>query len=396
MRRLRGASISLTRSIRLLAGVMMAMPLLALRPVVAVQVQQIWGERLGHLAMEPELFLSKRAGRTDGKRSATIFFFRGQPANEYLAARWRKILTVGPRGLLSPIYDASIRFPRISVRPKDWDVEHVDLRPLDVVPPRLSFSALEAEQGANLLAHLGLDPGKPYVCLAVRDASYLEALEPSRDWSYHDFRDSSISTSVGLAKTLVGLGYGVVRMGKVVNGYFDVDEPTVVDYANSDLRSDFGDVYLFANCAFCISTSTGMDALAFCFRRPVGMVNLPGFDGLRLGETTKLVTFKHMRDRSSGRRLSLMKQQRLQAMRARRTDELDQYGVILEENSEQELADFGRQMHQLVQAAWEPLPGQLQGEQDFLASVPWEHDMTPAHLHLSHSWFQPQGDVCVE
>ena len=83
-------------------------------------------------------------------------------------------------------------------------------------------------------------------------------------------------------------------------------------------------------------------------------------------------------------------------MRVRRTDDLDQYNVILQENSEDELAGFGRQMHQLVQAAWEPLPGQLHGEQAFLASVPWEHDMTQAHLHLSHSWFQQQGDVCVE
>ncbi len=372
---------------QLAVGLLLALPLLALRPLIIVEVQQIRAERLGHLAMEPELFLTLRSAGAGGQRRFTLFFFRGHPANTYLAARWRQILPTAPRFLLAPIYNITTWFPNLSFRPLDWDYEHVDLRPLDHSPPNLTFTPNEISRGQDLLARLGVARGQPYVCLCVRDASYLTDLDPTRDWSYHDYRDSHIGNYVRMARALVSRGYAVIRMGKIVTDPFTVDDPRVIDYARSPLRNDFGDIYLFANCSFCISTSTGMDALAFLFRRPVGMVNLAGFDGLRLGRTTRLATFKSMMDSQSLRQLPLEESQRLSAMTARTTADFARYAVTLDDNTEEELAEFAVQMDDMVGDRWTPRPGQLEKERSFFQAIPWHYDMTESTLHLAHSWF---------
>ena len=75
------------------------------------------------------------------------------------------------------------------------------------------------------------------------------------------------------AMYLAQKGYWVFRMGKGAKKRFDIDHPKIFDYAFSDYRSDFLDVWLMANCNFCISTGTGIDAVATIFRRPILMIN---------------------------------------------------------------------------------------------------------------------------
>ena len=41
----------------------------------------------------------------------------------------------------------------------------------------------------------------------------------------------------------------------------------IIDYANSDFRSDFMDFYLGYKSSFCVTTATGMDSFSFYFRK---------------------------------------------------------------------------------------------------------------------------------
>jgi putative glycosyltransferase (TIGR04372 family) len=43
----------------------------------------------------------------------------------------------------------------------------------------------------------------------------------------------------------------------------------IIDYAGTDKRSEFMDVFLGSTCYFCISNGTGFDAIPYIFRRPV-------------------------------------------------------------------------------------------------------------------------------
>ena len=54
----------------------------------------------------------------------------------------------------------------------------------------------------------------------------------------------------------------------------------VIDYATSSFRSDFLDIWLMANCFFCISTGTGLDEVSRIFRKPSICVNYLPFNAL--------------------------------------------------------------------------------------------------------------------
>ena len=65
---------------------------------------------------------------------------------------------------------------------------------------------------------------------------------------------------------------------------FKSNNPKIIDYVNSDLKSDFMDVFLGAKCSFCLSTSFGFDEVPNLFRKPIIYLILP-FDIFALTAT---------------------------------------------------------------------------------------------------------------
>ena len=82
------------------------------------------------------------------------------------------------------------------------------------------------------------------------------------------------------ALELAKRNYFVIRMGKNVEDQFDIEYPNITDYANSEQRNDFLDIWLMARCQFAISTGTGTDMVTNVFKKPVVYVNfLPAMSG---------------------------------------------------------------------------------------------------------------------
>jgi putative glycosyltransferase (TIGR04372 family) len=366
-------------------GFLLALPLRLLSSVYRVEIQPLLVERIGHLAIEPELLLSLRDVHPQ-ERSTTLFYSRGPVANEFLVSMWRRVLPFGPAWLLHPMWLANARFPWLDLGARGWDVLHFDLRHLDETASHLHFTDDEHAQGRDLLCSLGLDPNQPFVCLTARDGAYLTTLEPGRDWGYHDYRDSDISTYRSLAEVIADSGLAVLRMGAVVAAPLESSHPLVIDYASSGLRSDFGDVYLFAHCRMSISSSTGVDSLAMTFRRPMGIVNLPGIGGLQLGRSLRLVMFKDLVDATTDEPLALLDSRRPAAMAAFRTDTFDALGLRLVDNSPQQLAEFGREMLSMDSGAWRLSATELEDERDFLRFIDPRRDLSCASFHVARCW----------
>ncbi len=368
-------------------GISLALPLRLLQPLYRIEVQPLLIARIGHLAIEPELLLAQREV-LPSTRTRTIFYSPGAAANHHLLAMWKRVLPTGPWWLLEPIYRAGKEYPWLNVVPQEWDTRHVDLRCLDVTRPHLVFTDEEELRGQLLLRNLGLPPGSRYVCLAVRDSAYLDVVDPHRDWSYHSFRDSDVRTFHRLAVRLADLGYHVIRMGALARTPFDHEDARIVDYAFSAQRSDFGDVYLFAHCDFCITTSTGMDSLAMAFRRPMGLANLASVDGLQLGSGVKLVMFKDAVDAKTGESLRLTAPRRALAMSVVRTQELEPLSVALVPNSPEELEQFAEEMVQAVEGRLTVGPQHRELEDSLIASLAPGEEMTHRTFTVSPSWLQ--------
>ena len=177
----------------------------------------------------------------------------------------------------------------------------------------MRFTDDESRRAENWLESVGWQRGEPFVCLLVRDSAFL-ATEPSLHsvykgggsarWSYHDYRDSDIATYLPAVEWLANQGVWVFRMGKVMAKPLEMDNERVVDYAFREDRSDFLDVWLFANCDLCISTGTGPDMIADVYRRPLLTVNL--LPAISLSSWSNAVTApKPLVWSETGRRLSV-------------------------------------------------------------------------------------------
>ena len=374
-------------------GVLIGTPILLWSRLRPLQIQELLAARVGHLAIEPELFHWRRAtAATDAAK--VVYFARGQVSNAALLAKWREALPWGPAWLLGPVFRASGRFTWLDLRPSNWPEDnHSDLRPLDGRDPCWGFDDDERMRGEALLRDLGIPAGMPYVCLAVRDGAYLRAVDTVRNWDYHDYRDSKIVDYEAMVTRFVERGYAVVRMGRIVESAMHSESPAVIDYANSSMRSDFADLWLFAHCAFCISTSTGMDGLASTKRRPMGFVNIASSGSLTLGNVSKLVTFKDLVDIQTGEVLCLLDERRRQAMAFSHISEVTAMGLEFRDNTPAELGSFAVEMVDLLEGRWQPTPEQIEVEQEFLSRIPGPFDYTQANFHISPSWLRSHSQV---
>lgn len=74
---------------------------------------------------------------------------------------------------------------------------------------------------------------------------------------------------------LTRMGYFVFRMGKISNEKIVSENKMIIDYSFSDYKNDFLDIYLGANCEFCLTTDCGYDHIPYIFRRPIASITDP-------------------------------------------------------------------------------------------------------------------------
>jgi putative glycosyltransferase (TIGR04372 family) len=252
-----------------------------LRPIIWFRFGYFTSERIGHFAFDVEYYLTENKINKGTKSSIDLFFFSGKPANTYFADMCRRSMVV--HAAIKWLYLANEILPFSSyhrVLPERAITDSRDLKGLfSGVGPQLNFNDQENHWGLKFLQEMGLRQQDRFVCLAVRDQAYLSQAYNERDWSYHDFRDTEIESYKAAAVALAERGYWVFRMGKVVSSRFSLEHPRVFDYATSEQRSDFLDIWLMAHCHFAISTGLGLDSIADIFRKPMVFVNyLPILD----------------------------------------------------------------------------------------------------------------------
>jgi putative glycosyltransferase (TIGR04372 family) len=178
---------------------------------------------------------------------------------------------------------------------------------------QFEFSDSEKSEGLRWLREHGWNSGDPIVCLIVRDAAYL-ANDPShgggkrsaaKAWSYHSYRDSDIDDYVLGIQWLLDQGVFVIRMGKLAEKKVLLEHPSFLDYPFLSDRSDFLDIWLFANASATISTGTGPDIISNLYHKPVLYLNfLPLFRIHSWAFST--TTPKNLYDQTSGRSLNLI------------------------------------------------------------------------------------------
>ena len=269
----------------------------ALQPFFRVQLCIVGFHRYGHLALEPEIFLAEQELDSleggSSKRLVSIWSLgsKSKQANLYLASKWKQRLTVIPSWIADLLHRAGVVFPAIKLVEPQLSVTG-GRNGLDKSPPHLSFSDQEVELGKSGLVRMGVNPTQPYVCLIVRDGGHYKSKGDNESAGY-DLFNFDINSFAGVADVLIENGFQVIRMGSGSEQPFTNAPAGVFDYALSNHRSEFLDVYLAATCAFAISTQTGPDAVCMLFRRPVLYVDVTRYGQFFFG--SKIATWTPVR-----------------------------------------------------------------------------------------------------
>ena len=339
--------------------------LFLLSRIIQVKIHPIINDRIGHFATDTELTLLKiRETRKNPKKPEKLDISCATSVvsvNSELEKMWmREIkLKTGDWGWL--INDISKR-----VQSKDFYQEssaNDKEGRLISFPPTLEFTSEQELIGRKFLKNVDVKDENKIVCLNVRDNAFMSQSEAlnwnkSRDWSYHDYRDSEITTYLAAAESLAEMGYTVFRMGAIVKEPLDSRHPRIIDYATNGMRTEFLDIYLGAKCKFCVSTGTGWDSIPQIFRRPSMYVNLlPHFAKECL--VRDLLIYPKSLARTTGKfNIPLRHLFEHGFATSFHTDLYTQAGVVIRDLSSEELVEAVTEMAQRVEGTFVETPEQ--------------------------------------
>jgi len=236
------------------------------RPVYHIKMGYFYGGRIGHFAMDTTMAAVK-----DKNDVLELYYFWPGPKNKQWARMVKRELNVYYWVRLLCFANSIIPGGNDHIAvPGLQDCDSRDIKGLvyhsDFV---FKFSDLEDDLAKSWLEEKGWSCGEKIVCIIVRDDAFLS----TKNWSYHSYRNSDISSYIPAMEMLASKGYWVFRMGSVMRKPLQMDNPRIVDYAFDSTRNDFFDVWLFANCSLCISTGTGPDTISDSYRIPILHLN---------------------------------------------------------------------------------------------------------------------------
>lgn len=301
-----------------------------------VKIGVLQGNRIGHLAGNVEVHLCERDA---GIRPRVIELWCSPYGccNDYLMRMWGRVITIDRSGFVTIMQKVNRLF-------KGWEWIEIPSGNLDrdahnlyeKYPPHLSFTAAEEARGQRELVRMGIPRGAKWVCLIVRDGTYLPHL------AYHRHRDSDIDDYAPAALALARRGYYVIRMGAKVAKPMPFATSHIIDYATNGMRSEFMDIYLCAKCVFALNNGTGLDAVCCAFRKPSCYVNFVPVEYLATWNRGALAIWKH--HEKDGKRMTLAEIWASGAGGFMRSEEYEEAGITLVDNTPEEILEAAQEM----------------------------------------------------
>ena len=237
-------------------------------------------DRIGHLVAELEhyLYLTKNKSIFCIDIFPKHIFYNSNPCNTFLQKHYRKkLITIDTKIIIllqrsQKIVENYFKFIKFETIDKLLSTKDNFKIINKNFKPSILFSKGEKIKIKKQLKEIGLKKNQKFICLIARDSRYLKN-RMNFDTSYHDYRDCNIENFTQGIKYLLNKDFFVFRMGKLQKKKLNLKNKNYLDYAFSKYRSDILDVWLMANCEFCISTGTGFDQISRVFKKPILYVN---------------------------------------------------------------------------------------------------------------------------
>lgn len=320
-----------------------------------MRVAEIYSPRLGHLALDCEIYLSEKELGKHNEYLDLFCFKDGQIANKTLGTLFSRKMLIYKwnRYLLQAIqffnftkqHELLLNTRKISLG-RDFECL------IQQTEPHVYFTAAEIKQGQRELAALGLDPERPHICLLGRDSAFLQQTMPESDGDMQEPRNMDISTFKAGAEKLLSLGYNVIRIGSIVQQPLEINHPNFVDYACSGKQNDFMDIYLPATCKFFVGVQSGPMHVANVFRIPCLRINVVRLEIIEYCSPEDVGLFKLIKNKSTGKILSVSETIKAGISKWPIENFADSDFEVID-NTEDELLEAIKEMHLRINGDWQ-------------------------------------------
>lgn len=249
--------------------------LILVEPLIEVRFAIIPSSRIGHFMADASVFLAMKKRENSKKKQIYLFAFEEYISNaqwEIMVKRqlyvsgWVKYLVFYSNLLFKNSKNLLLSPTRNGDR-KEYEI----LLKKDV--ERFEFTDSENRKCRDWLRSNGIMEDGKFVCIHVRDSTYLEATNKKHEipanYSYHDYRNSDIDSYVTAIKMLIENGYHIIRLGAIVSKPINFKHPNLIDYPFTNNKDSMLDIWLPLNCAFMISTASGIDSIPLFYGKPM-------------------------------------------------------------------------------------------------------------------------------
>ena len=253
---------------KIIICIILLMIILILRPFKKIKIIELETRAIGHFSQSVEIFLCEVKKNIHKKDEVYLAFTNKTIANEFLYKKWKPFFIIGPKFLkiffnflrsipMGNFFLAPYRHWKDS--PNNWNYfdQHDVLSTSD---PIITFTKDEKNEGDKLLKFYDLEINR-YICFDARSSVGRKEGEELNN------RNSSINTQIHGIQKLCQKNFKALRMGakgqeKILN-----NDKNIIDYANSNQKSAFNDIYLLFNCSFMVSTGSGVDCIPLLNRK---------------------------------------------------------------------------------------------------------------------------------
>jgi len=235
----------------------------------------VFTDRIGHLAIEPDIHIKKQLLNKIDKKKWVIFYKKNKVANQYLLNKWNKYFIILDSTLIELFFKLSTfnGFAAVDIKPYinfgENRQEAFEIYKLwKGKEPLIKLSEKELERGEKILKKMGYKNQNHIVCIHNREKGFSLC-----DDFIQDYRNCSIDNFIESINYLCKKNIFTIRIGDKSNTPLKIKESNFIDYANSKYKSEFMDVFLAGKSSFLIGNTSGIACLYSVMGTPCAITN---------------------------------------------------------------------------------------------------------------------------
>jgi putative glycosyltransferase (TIGR04372 family) len=313
----------------------------------------IFTDRIGHLAIEPDCLLKEEALGKTRKRRWILLAPPNRVSNEHLLTYWDPYFYIVRNKILCFFinnmsnyklmnYDVGKYIRNIGGPQSAYGVyrEWGDREPI------LKLTEEDQLWGNQMLSQIGVPKGAWYVCVHARDGGY-----STIDEQIHKHRNSNIRHTIPAIKEIVKKGGWVIRIG-------DKSMPplpklaNVIDYAKMNVKTSRLDIILCAKARFIIGNTSGINLVGTIFGVPCALTNMIPMSAIGMHKND-ISIFKYHWSVKEDRYLKLKEVLATNISRFQYSIMFDKEKIILHENTPDDIKELTIEMINLLEKKYD-------------------------------------------